>query len=116
MAEDGNSHAATALEKQAKQIGRGFGLMIAGLSPSMILVAGEITGAWPRFGAIIESEAAGYTVAGPLPKILPAHEGEIARLRGAAALVFQRHWPDSDSVVVSPAAPEKKARKSLKKR
>lgn len=116
MAEDGNLHAATALEKQAKQIGRGFGLMIAGLSPSMILVAGEITGAWPRFGPIIEKEAAGFTVAGQLPKILPAHEGEIARLRGAAALVFQRHWPDSDSAVLSAAGSEKRVSRSPKKR
>jgi predicted NBD/HSP70 family sugar kinase len=116
LADDGNPQAATALEKQAKQIGRGFGLMIAGLSPSMILVAGEITGAWPRFGPIIEREAAGFTVAGPSPKILPAHEGEIARLRGAAALVFQRHWPDRDSDDLSSTALQKKVRKSSRKR
>ncbi len=116
LADDGNPHAATALEKQAKQIGRGFGLMIAGLSPSMILVAGEITGAWPRFGPIIEREAAGFTVAGPSPKILPAHEGEIARLRGAAALVFQRHWPDRDSDDLSSTVLQKKVRKPPRKR
>lgn len=116
LAEDGNPQAATALEKQAKQIGRGFGLMIAGLSPSMILVAGEITGAWPRFGPIIEREAAGFTVAGTPPKILPAHEGEIARLRGAAALVFQRHWPDPESAELSGASTQKKFRKSSRKR
>ena len=96
LAEDGDKHAAAALEKQATQIGRGLGLLVAGLAPAMILVAGEITGAWARFGPIIEHEAAGFTVAGTPPKILPAHEGEIARLRGAAALVFQRHWPDGD--------------------
>ncbi|HEY2469008.1 MAG TPA: ROK family transcriptional regulator [Terracidiphilus sp.] len=97
MAEDGDAVAAAALEKQAKEIARGLGLLIAGLAPSMILVAGEITGAWSRFGPIIEREAAGFNVAGAPPRILPAHEGEIARLRGAAALVFQRHWPDRDA-------------------
>ena len=116
IAEDGNPQAATALEKQAKEIGRGFGLMIAGLSPSMILVAGEITGAWPRFGPVIVREAAGFTVAGPPPRILPAHEGEIARLRGAAALVFQRHWPDRDPADLSSTGPQKKVRKLSKKR
>ena len=115
MAEDGSPQAATALEKQAKQIGRGFGLMIAGLSPSMILVAGEITGAWPRFGPIIEREAAGFTVAGPPPRILPAHEGEIARLRGAAALVFQRHWPDRDAADLTSNGPQKEVRKPKKR-
>ena len=117
LAEDGNLHAAAALEKQAKQIGRGLGLMIAGLSPSMILIAGEITGAWPRFGPIIQREAAGFTVAGLSPKILPAHEGEIARLRGAAALVFQRHWPDHpDFADLATASLPKKVRKSPRKR
>jgi predicted NBD/HSP70 family sugar kinase len=115
MAEDGDTHAAKALERQAREIGRGFGLLIAGLAPSMILVAGEITGAWSRFGPIIEREAAGFTVAGSPPKILPAHEGEIARLRGAAALVFQRHWPDRESADLSGAGPRKKPHKSSKK-
>jgi predicted NBD/HSP70 family sugar kinase len=117
LADDGNLHAAAALEKQAKEIGRGLGLMIAGLSPSMILVAGEITGAWSRFGPTIQREAAGFTVAGAPPKILPAHEGEIARLRGAAALVFQRHWPDHpDSADLAADRMPKKVRKALGKR
>jgi predicted NBD/HSP70 family sugar kinase len=98
MAEDGDPSAACALERQAKEIGRGLGLLIAGLAPSMILIAGEITGGWSRFGPVIERETAKFTVAGAQPRILPAHEGEIARLRGAAALVFQRHLPDRDSL------------------
>lgn len=97
MASDGDSSAAKALERQATEIGRGLGLLIAGLAPNMILIAGEITSAWARFGPIIEREAAGFTVAGAPPKILAAHEGEIARLRGAAALVFQHHWPERES-------------------
>ncbi len=56
----------------------------------MILVAGDITSAWHRFGPAIEKEAAKLTLGGALPQILPTHEGDIARLRGAAALVFQR--------------------------
>lgn len=116
MAEDGNPQAAAALEKQAKQIGRGLGLLIAGLAPSMILIAGEITGAWSRFGPVIEREAAGFTVAGAPPRILPAHEGEIARLRGAAALVFQRHWPDrDDNAALSIERPQKASRSSRKR-
>jgi hypothetical protein len=30
-------------------------------------------------------------LAGAPPRIEPSHEGEVARLRGAAALIFQRH-------------------------
>jgi len=90
MAEEGDRHAANALEKQARYIGRGLRLIIAGLAPSVILIAGEITSAWHRFGSIIEDEATKNLLGGEAPRILPSHEGEIARLRGAAALVFQR--------------------------
>jgi predicted NBD/HSP70 family sugar kinase len=90
MAEEGDKYAAQALAKQALYIGRGLQLIIAGLSPSLILVAGDITSAWQRFGPAIENEAAKLILGETLPRILPTHEGEIARLRGAAALVFQR--------------------------
>jgi len=90
LAEEGDTYAAQALAKQAQYIGRGLQMIIAALSPSVILVAGDITSAWHRFGPEIEKEAAKFTLGGAFPQILPTHEGEIARLRGAAALVFQR--------------------------
>jgi hypothetical protein len=65
-------------------------ILIAGLSPSTILIAGELTSAWHRFGPVIEKEVKDLVLAGSAPLIRPSHEGEIARLRGAAALVFQR--------------------------
>jgi predicted NBD/HSP70 family sugar kinase len=65
-------------------------MIIASLSPSTILIAGELTSAWHRFGPVIEKEVADLTLAGSSPLIRPTHEGEIARLRGAAALVFKR--------------------------
>jgi predicted NBD/HSP70 family sugar kinase len=89
-AEDGDSAAVQALNKQAMWIGRGLRIIIASVSPSTILIAGELTAAWHRFGPVIEREAADLTLAGSAPLIRPTHEGEIARLRGAAALVFQR--------------------------
>lgn len=90
LAEEGNKSAEQALAKQATFLGKGLRLIIAGLSPSLILIAGDVTSAWHRFGPIIEQEAKALTLAGTAPRILPTHEGEIARLRGAAALVFQR--------------------------
>jgi predicted NBD/HSP70 family sugar kinase len=90
LAEEGDQNAAQALAKQALYIGRGLQIITAALSPSLILVAGDIMPAWHRFGSIIEKEAAEHMLGGALPQILPTHEGEIARLRGAAALVFQR--------------------------
>ena len=104
LADEGDSRAAQALEKQALYIGRGLQLILSGLSPSLILVSGDITSAWSRYGGIIENEVAKYALGGALPQILPTHDGEIARLRGAAALVLQRrsepeqlHEPDRGS-------------------
>ena len=90
LAEEGDSAAAQALTTQAMWIGRGLRTLIAGISPSTILIAGDLTSAWHRFGPVIEKEVADLTLAGSPPRIQPSHEGEIARLRGAAALVFQR--------------------------
>jgi predicted NBD/HSP70 family sugar kinase len=91
-AEEGDQAAVEALAKQARHLGRGLGPIIAGLSPRVILIAGDITSAWHRFGPIIEKEAAELTLAGTPPRILPTHDGDLARLRGAAALVFQRRF------------------------
>ena len=87
-AEDGDPAAAQALTMQATWIGRGLRIIIAGVSPSTILIAGELTAAWHRFGPVIEKEAIDLTLAGSSPLIRPSHEGEIARLRGAARLYF----------------------------
>ncbi|MFZ0303309.1 MAG: ROK family transcriptional regulator [Terracidiphilus sp.] len=90
LAEEGSKDAQSALEQQALYIARGLRIIIASLSPAVILIAGEITSAWHRFERIIEREVKSYVLAGTPPRIVPTHEGDIARLRGAAALVFQR--------------------------
>ena len=97
-AEEGDKAAARALADQAHHIGRGLGPIIAGLSPEVIFIAGDITSAWHRYGPIIEKEAAELTLVGTPPKILPTHDGDIARLRGAAALVFQRRFVHETAV------------------
>jgi transcriptional regulator of PTS gene len=93
LAEEGVAAAQQALEKQAHWIGRGLRMIIAALSPSTILITGEISPAWHRYRSIIEKEVADLTLAADPPIIRPGHEGEVARLRGAAALVFQRRNP-----------------------
>ncbi len=115
-AEEGDLSASQALAEQAHQIGRGLGPIIAGLSPQLIFIAGDITSAWHRFGPILEKEAAERTLVGPPPKILPTHDGDIARLRGAAALVFQRRFVHETPESSAPAAPAAKAKRTAQKR
>ncbi|HEV2274539.1 MAG TPA: ROK family transcriptional regulator [Acidobacteriaceae bacterium] len=91
LADEGNIHAIHALEKQAKYIGKGLRMVIAALSPEVILIAGDVTSAWSRFAPIIEKQLKDLTLAGKPPRLQPTHEGEVARLRGAAALLLQRH-------------------------
>jgi predicted NBD/HSP70 family sugar kinase len=89
LAEEGSKDAQEALERQAQYIAQGLRVVIASLSPSLILIAGEITSAWHRFEAIIEKNVKAAALSGSPPRVVPTHEGDIARLRGAAALVFQ---------------------------
>lgn len=101
-AEEGDAAAVQAIKMQAMWIGRGLRFIIASVSPSTILIAGDITAAWHRFGPVIEKEAVDLTLAGSPPLIRPSHEGDIARLRGAAALVFQRGAKSKPSPALGP--------------
>ncbi len=91
MAGEGNTHAIIALERQARCLGRGMRMVAAALSPQMVLVTGDIVAAWPRLGPIVEQELASLVLAGAPPRLAAVEESEVARLRGAAALVLQRH-------------------------
>jgi predicted NBD/HSP70 family sugar kinase len=91
LAEAGDANALAALAKQAKYIGKGLRMVIAALAPEMILIAGDITSAWKRFYPIIQQEMEHLMLAGKPPVLLPTHDGDVARLRGAAALLLQRH-------------------------
>ncbi|HZD50816.1 MAG TPA: ROK family protein, partial [Silvibacterium sp.] len=117
-AEEGDPHAIEALRRQAAAIGRGMRLIVAGLSPEVILVAGDVTSAWHRFGPIIEEQMADLTLAGSPPRLMPTHEGEVARLRGAAALVLQRRSSLDANQKPAPAVARRRprARKTLKAR
>ncbi len=49
LAEEGSKDAQDALERQAMYIARGLRIIIASLSPAMILIAGEITSVQASF-------------------------------------------------------------------
>jgi predicted NBD/HSP70 family sugar kinase len=91
LGEEGNQKALAALERQARALGRGLRLVTAALSPEVVLVIGDITSSWARIAPIVEEEIAATMLAGSAPRLAAASDGELARLRGAAALVLQRH-------------------------
>ncbi len=91
LAEEGDKDALAALTLQAKHIGRGLRMVTASLSPEVIFIAGDITQVWSLVGPVIEAEMKATLLAGTAPRLTPSEEGGLARLRGASALVLQRH-------------------------
>ena len=96
LAERNDPLALKALEKMARAIGRGMKMIVAGLAPEEIVIAAEFTRLWDRFGPIIEAEMVSGVLGGGAPQLRPAiAEPDMARLRGAIALVLQKHFGPS---------------------
>jgi predicted NBD/HSP70 family sugar kinase len=92
-ADQGDTRAGKALETMAQYLGRGMRMIVAGLAPERIVVVGDLTRSWHRFGNIMESEIQAQVLAGGRPPLLvPAFEDGMARLRGTVALVLQKHF------------------------
>ncbi|QMV20148.1 ROK family protein [Granulicella sp. 5B5] len=91
MAENGDPDAIAALNRQALYMGQGLRIIVTALSPEVVLLNGGLTSAWDRFGPIVEAELADSMLSGTPPRIIVTSDVELARLRGAAALVLQRH-------------------------
>jgi predicted NBD/HSP70 family sugar kinase len=92
-AEHGDTRAAKALETMAQYLGRGMRMIVAGLAPERIIVVGDLTRSWHRFGSVIEAEVQAQVLPGGcVPQLVPAYEDGMARLRGTVALVLQKHF------------------------
>jgi predicted NBD/HSP70 family sugar kinase len=92
LAEAGDSLALKALDKMAHAIGRGMRMVVAGLAPEEIVVVGEFTRLWSRLGPVIEAEVSDAVLVGKPPRVRPAADPRMARLRGTVALVLQKHF------------------------
>ena len=93
LAEQGDKHAGSALDKMAHYLGRGMRIIVAGLAPERIIIVGDLTRAWKRFGPVIEAEVKAQMLPGATPpRIIPADEGGMARLRGTVALVLRKDF------------------------
>jgi len=93
LADQGDTRAAKALETMAHYLGRGMRMIVAGLAPERIVVVGDLTRSWHRFGPVIEAEVQAQVLpGGRAPRVIPAHEDGMARLRGTVALVLQKDF------------------------
>jgi predicted NBD/HSP70 family sugar kinase len=90
LAGEEDAKAIAALTKQAEYVGHGLRTISAALAPEVILIAGDIVAAWGRLAPVIEKALSESSLAGLKPRLMPTHEAEVARLRGAAILVLQR--------------------------
>ena len=92
-ADHGDVRAAKAIETMAHYLGRGMRMIVAGLAPERIVVVGDLTRSWHRFGSVIEAEVQDQVLPGGCaPRLIPAYEDGMARLRGTVALVLQKHF------------------------
>jgi predicted NBD/HSP70 family sugar kinase len=92
-ADHGDARAAQALETMAHYIGRGMRMIVAGLAPERIIVVGDLTRSWRLFGPVIEAEVESQVLPGDsMPRLIPAYEDGMARLRGTVALVLQKDF------------------------
>lgn len=99
LADQGDARAVNALDLMAHYLGRGMRMIVAGLDPERILVVGELTRSWQRFGSVIQAEVDAQTLRGGTPpQVAPVHESGMARLRGTVALVLQKHFAPNPEV------------------
>lgn len=92
LAQQGDQKAALALDKMAHYLGAGTAMLVTGLAPDAIMFVGEFTQAWSRMGPIIQQVLKQRSQTRAATRILPADETAQPRLRGAIALVLQKHF------------------------
>jgi len=87
LAHAGDSTAILALERMSMNLGRGLRMIAAALAPKEIVIVGDFTSAWYRFGPMIEAEMHRHALSSNAV-LRPAYDGGSARLRSAVALVL----------------------------
>ena len=83
---------AEAIEQMARFLGIGLAGLVTGLSPELIVIVGEVTAAWDRFGPIVADVIKRRSLATVTTRIVPTDPALQPRLRGAATLVVQQHF------------------------
>ncbi|MFL6331965.1 MAG: ROK family protein [Pyrinomonadaceae bacterium] len=92
LCELGDVKATEAIDRMAHYIGVGLAMLITGFAPSLIVVAAEVTRVWSRIEPIINRIVAEKCQQPFATRITPVEELAHPRLRGAIALILQKHF------------------------
>jgi predicted NBD/HSP70 family sugar kinase len=90
LALGGDIRALRSIDRMANALARGLAILVAGLAPEVVIIVGDCTALWPRICPLIESELIARSFTSRIPRVVPAMDGDAARLRGAAALVLYK--------------------------
>ena len=92
LCEEGEPKAREAIERMAHYLGMGIAMLVTGFAPSLIVVVGEVTRVWDMVGPIIVRVVREKSPYSEGTRIMPLDELAQPRLRGAIALVLQKHF------------------------
>jgi len=92
LADGGDAGAVEAIDRMAHYLGIGVAGLVMGLAPQVLVIAGEVTGAWHRVGPIVADEVKRRSVPQITTNVVPTDPATQPRLRGAVALVVQQHF------------------------
>jgi predicted NBD/HSP70 family sugar kinase len=92
LCELNDAKATETIDRMAYYLGLGIAMLITGFGPSLIVVTGEVTRVWERIGPIIQKIIAEKSPKATATHIIPLDELAQPRLRGAIALVLQKHF------------------------
>ncbi len=92
LAAQGDAKAGKALEQMAHYLGVGLAILVTGLAPDVVVVVGEVTRAWSRVWPVVAKAIEQRSFTHAPTRILPTDPDNLPRLRGAIALVAQKHF------------------------
>jgi predicted NBD/HSP70 family sugar kinase len=92
LVEQGDVKAEKALDQMAHHLGVGLAMLSTGLAPDVMVVVGDVTRAWNRVGPVVEKAIQQRSFTHAPPRLVPTDSDNLPRLRGAIALVAQKHF------------------------
>jgi predicted NBD/HSP70 family sugar kinase len=90
--QQGDPKAIESIERMARYLGLGLAMLITSFSPSLIVCVGEVTSVWDAIQPIIKKVVSERAPLASTTKIIPTNELANPRLRGAIALILQKHF------------------------